>query len=171
MLPVVLLALLSWQSPAAEPPQRRFTSRSDLVVLHVAVVDPKSVLVPGLPREAFTIVEDGHPQTIRVLRERRHPRDRRPGVGQQRQHASQRAGVVAAATRFVKASHPDDEMFTINFNEHVWHGLPQDQPFTSDRQELMRALQRSTARGRTALFDALRTSLHHLEKGSARRRR
>ena len=170
MLPAVLLVLLAWQSPAADPPQQRFTSRSDLVVLHVAVVDSKSVLVPGLPREAFTIVEDGHPQTIEFFESVDTPVTVGLVLDNSVSMHRNRAGVVAAATRFVEASHPDDEMFTINFNEHVWHGLPRDQAFTSDRQELMRALQRSTARGRTALFDALRASLHHLEKGQRQKK-
>jgi Ca-activated chloride channel family protein len=56
-------------------------------------------------------------------------------------------------------------MFTINFNERVWQGLPEGQMFTSDRAELARALEKSVARGRTALFDALTAALTQLEAG------
>jgi VWFA-related protein len=78
--------------------------------------------------------------------------------------------VIAAATSFVDASNPQDEMFTINFNEDVWPGLPHGLPFTSDRDELKRALLRAGTRGRTALFDALRTSLEHLQSGQRQKK-
>jgi len=34
------------------------------------------------------------------------------------------AEVTAAARTFVKLSNPDDEMFVVNFNEHVTLGMP-----------------------------------------------
>jgi Ca-activated chloride channel family protein len=56
-------------------------------------------------------------------------------------------------------------MFTINFNERVWPGLPDGMPFTSDPNELKQAIARSGARGQTALFDALGAGLRHLASG------
>jgi Ca-activated chloride channel family protein len=76
-----------------------------------------------------------------------------------------RAAVIAAGTSFAQSSHPDDEMFTVNFNERVWPGLPDGMNFTSDRAELERALNRAGARGQTALFDAVTFGLRHLGLG------
>lgn len=165
MLPLIFLGLLVTQTPAAQEPQGRFTSRSDLVVLHVAVLDSKAEFVPGLPREAFTVYDTGRPQTIGFFEDS----DSAVTVGLVLDSSismhRNRDAVIAAGISFAEASHPDDEMFTINFNEHVWPGLPRDQPFTSDREALKLALRESTARGRTALFDALRTALRHLDTG------
>ena len=71
---------------------------------------------------------------------------------------------------FAGSSHPADELFTLNFNERVWPGLPPDRPFTSDREELRRALERSTTRGRTALFDAIAMGLRRLDEGHKTRK-
>jgi VWFA-related protein len=48
--------------PAEETP--RFPSGVDLVTVDVVVTDKKGTPVPNLPREAFTVEEDGTPQTI-----------------------------------------------------------------------------------------------------------
>ena len=42
----------------------RFPSGVDLVTVDVVVTDRKGVPIPDLPRDAFTILEDGAPQTI-----------------------------------------------------------------------------------------------------------
>jgi VWFA-related protein len=79
--------------------------------------------------------------------------------------------VIAAAAAFVEASHPQDEIFALAFNEHVRSALPPDQPFTSDVHTLREALDRSIrARGRTALYDAVLAGLDYLSRGSRARR-
>jgi Ca-activated chloride channel homolog len=47
----------------------------------------------------------------------------------------------------------------------VWDGLPPSMPFTTNVDDLRAALGRTTARGKTALFDALRSALKHLNDG------
>jgi len=81
-----------------------------------------------------------------------------------------RPGLIAAGTKFADSSRPDDEMFTINFNENVWPGLPPGKLFTSDREEIKRALERTTARGQTALFDAIAAALKVLETGQRQKK-
>src|SRR4029077_2443232 len=41
-----------------------FRSQTDLVALYVSVFDQADHLVTGLPREAFTVTEDGRPRSI-----------------------------------------------------------------------------------------------------------
>jgi hypothetical protein len=51
---------------AAAGTQVRFQAQSDLAVLHVSVSDDHGS-VPGLTRDAFTVIEDGIPQPIAVF--------------------------------------------------------------------------------------------------------
>ena len=57
---VLLLALIA-QAQRSAP---TFSSRSDLVVLHVSVLDGRAGFVGGLPREAFVVREDGRQREI-----------------------------------------------------------------------------------------------------------
>jgi Ca-activated chloride channel homolog len=150
-----------------QDPQGRavFSSRSELVVIHATVTDRKSGFVAGLPREAFTVYEDGVPQPIGFFENADSPATVGLVIDSSGSMQTRRDSVVAAGMAFALSSHPDDEMFTINFNEKVWPGLPPPQRFTSDRQELREALLRSSSRGLTALFDAIRTALTQLESG------
>lgn len=163
MTPLLLLSLLVQQPRAA------FVSRSDLVVLRVSVVDRQG-LVGGLPREAFVVHDDGRPQEIQFFENEDTPVTVGLVIDCSGSMQTRRDGVIAAGLAFASSSHPADELFTLNFNEAVWPGLPADRPFTSDREELKRALDRSVTRGQTALFDAIAAGLHHLDRGTRTRR-
>jgi Ca-activated chloride channel family protein len=149
----------------AQDAPKVFSSRSEVVVVHVTVTDGKLRPVAGLPREAFAVYEDGQPENVTFF----HNEDNPVTVGlvldcsgsMQRK----RDAVIAAGMAFARSSHPKDELFTVNFNEGVWDGLPPSVPFTTDGDELYAALQRTTARGQTALFDAVRAALKHLDQG------
>ena len=39
--------------------------------------------------------------------------------------------VITGGTAFARSSHPEDELFTIHFNENVKYGLPATVPFTN----------------------------------------
>jgi VWFA-related protein len=73
--------------------------------------------------------------------------------------------IVTAALTFVAESNPNDEVFIVNFNDRVIMGLPDGVPFTGDRSLLREALLMNPAQGRTALYDALKTALNHIEEG------
>jgi Ca-activated chloride channel homolog len=150
---------------AAQQPPPVFASHSELVVLHVSVVDRKSGFVSGLPQVAFRVYEDGRPQQVSLFRNEDSPATIGLVIDCSGSMRRKRDAVIAAGLAFAKSSHPQDEMFTINFNERVWPGLPDDVPFTNRLEELRDALQRSSARGETALFDGVRAALRHLDKG------
>ena len=172
---IVVVHALAIVAPAAgqqgtQPPGATFSSRSDLVVLHVTVLDRASGFVAGLPREAFTVYENGRPQHIAFFRNEDSPVTAGLVIDGSTSMHRKRDAVIAAGIAFAQSSHPEDQLFTVHFNERVWYGLPPDQPFTSDPGELRSALQRSTARGRTALFDALALALEHVERGDAQKK-
>ena len=162
------LAQVAAQQP--QPGRPLYSSRSDLVVLQVTVVDEKSRTVAALPREAFTVFEDGVPQPISFF----HQEDRPATVGFVIDGSSsmqrKRDAVIAGGLAFAASTHPDDEIFSVHFNERIWFGLPSDRAFTSDAAELRTALLKSTARGRTAVVDAIAEGLHHIERGTRDRK-
>jgi VWFA-related protein len=170
------VAVLLWSAGAAlpatsqdPPPHALFSSRTDLVVLHVSVVDRKSGFVSGLSREAFTVYEDGKPQAIQFFRNEDTPVTVGLAIDNSGSMQPKRDAVIASGLAFADSSHPQDEMFTMNFNERVWPGL-RGHPFTSDHGELRAALAASTARGQTALFDAIAASLSQLAGGHQQKR-
>ena len=75
-----------------------------------------------------------------------------------------RADVIAAAMSFAQSSNPRDQMFVVNFNEHVSYGLPPELPFTDRPDQLQFALSAIKTIGETALYDAIVTALDHLKQ-------
>ncbi len=167
-MPFWLIFTLLTQAPAQ--PRASFSSRSELVVLRVSVVDKRAGFVSGLPREAFAVQEDGRPQPIQFFENEDTPVTVGLVIDNSGSMQNRRDGVIAAGMAFAESSHPADELFTLNFNEKVWPGLPEGQAFTSDRAELRRALERALTRGQTALFDAIAMGLERLDDGHRTRK-
>ena len=167
VLSLVLLSLAAAQSPQ---PRATFSSRADLVVVHVAVLDKRAGFVAGLPREVFTVHEDGRPQPIKFFEHEDTPVTVGLVIDSSQSMAPRRDAVIAAGMAFAESSHPGDEMFTVNFNERVWRGLAKEHPFTRDHEELRDALAKTGSRGKTALFDALQSALEQLDAGSESRK-
>jgi VWFA-related protein len=147
-----------------------YTSHADLVVLHVSVLDRHAGYVSNLPRDAFSVTEDGRPQQIEFFQHEDTPVTVGLVIDSSGSMRRRRESVIAAGMAFAASSNPADELFTINFNERVWPGLDEGQDFTSDGDTLRHALDRSTARGQTAFFDALSAAMRHLEKGHESRK-
>jgi len=160
---LLLLSLLSQSHPI-------YVSHSDLVVLHVSVLDRHAGYISDLPRDAFAVMEDGRPQHIEFFEHEDTPVTVGLVIDSSGSMVRRRDSVIAAGMAFAASSNPADELFTINFNEHVWPGLADDQEFTSDEDTLRHALDRAGARGKTALFDALATAVRHLDKGHESRK-
>jgi Ca-activated chloride channel homolog len=163
---LLLLGLLA-QNPQPRP---TFSARSELVVLRVSVVDRRAGFVSGLPRDAFVVREDGHPQSIDFFENEDTPVTVGLIIDNSGSMQPRRDAVIAAGLAFAESSNPEDELFTLNFNERVWPGLPPGRQFTSDRDELKRALERSVTRGQTALFDAIASGLRQLDQAHRTRR-
>lgn len=137
-------------------------ANTDLVVLHVAVLDGKSRFVAGIPEDRFKIYEDGVPQTIRIFTNE----DRTTTIGLVIDNSgsmqNKRADVMTAGLAFARASNPLDEFFVVHFNERVWVGVPEGAPVMRGPEVLTEALSHIGAYGRTALYDAVERGLQHL---------
>lgn len=133
---------------------------SRLVVLHTTVRDKKDHLVTDLTQSDFQVFEDGQQQTLKVFRREDVPVSLGILVDNSGSMRDKRLKVNAAAVDFVKASHPQDEVFIVNFNDEAFL----DRPFTHDIALLQDALQRIDARGGTAFFDAIMMSQDYLSE-------
>jgi len=149
-----------------EQPQD-FIIRSDvrLVLLDVSVKDRHGGLVPGLTQSNFVILENGEPQTITVFASRDVPVTIGLLIDESRSMRSKRADVLSAAETLIETSNPLDEIFVLNFNDVVKHGLPDSVLFSDNLDQLRAALERGTPQGRTALNDAVAEGLQQLALG------
>jgi Ca-activated chloride channel homolog len=137
-----------------------FRSDAELVVLHATVLDASGRLVTGLPKNAFRVYENGTEQELKVFRQEDAPVSIGLVIDDSGSMTDKRQKVAAAAMALIEASHPDDEVFVIHFNEKSYL----DTDFTHEREQLERALQTFTTHGTTAMRDAVRMAIEHLER-------
>jgi VWFA-related protein len=159
---MLLAALAAPLSARQEPASPSFRSQANLVVLQVAVLDKRSMLVPGLTEQQFVVYEDGVKQNVKFFVSEDRPVAVGLVVDNSTSMMNKRAAVAAAADAFAMSCNPDDALFTMNFNERSWLGLPPAVPFTSDRAILRETLAGLQARGTTALYDGLSAALDHV---------
>ena len=169
---VVLVMLLCTQGIGAQvpEPQAVFKSESDLVILHVNVFNGRSDAVPDLPQDAFTVFEDEQRQVITFFSSADVPVTVGLVLDNSSSMITRLPMVIAGGDAFARSSHPEDELFTLHFNEHIRFGLPAGVPFTSNQTLLKAALQRYGAGGRTAFHDAVIAGLDHLEFATHQKR-
>ena len=137
-----------------------FHKEVDEVVLHATVVDDKQRMVTNLDKSAFTVYEDGKPQTITSFRHEDIPVAMGVVIDNSGSMREKRDKVNKAAINLVRASNPQDQVFIVNFNDEYYL----DQDFTGDLNKLREALEKVETRGGTALYDAVVASADHLKK-------
>jgi Ca-activated chloride channel family protein len=161
---LVLPGLLTG-SPSEEPSD--YTIRSDvrLVLLDVSVKAREGNFVSGLSKQDFTIFENSRPQPITVFAHDDVPVTVGILVDESLSMKPKRPEVLLAAQTFIEESNPRDEIFVLNFNDKVTHGLPAPVLFSDNVQQLRSALYRGIPEGKTALFDAVVAGFDQLERG------
>lgn len=173
VLSLILLSICSVVVPGSCPAlpstpakvQAKITVTSALVVLPVKVTDDKGMFVDGLKAENFRVFEDGRPQNVALFRDEDTPVTVGLIVDHSRSMGPKLPGVIAAVRTFAHSSNPEDEMFVVDFNENVSVELLEGKAFTSDAAELEKAVSAVSARGQTALYDAVIEGLTHIELG------
>lgn len=134
----------------------------DEVLLHATVQDDKNHLVTNLDRGAFTVYEDGKPQSIISFHNEDIPVAMGIVIDNSGSMREKRNKVNQAALNLVRSSNPKDEVFVVNFNDEYYL----DQDFTNDLLKLKEALEKIDARGGTALYDAVVASGDHLKRNA-----
>jgi Ca-activated chloride channel homolog len=160
----------SAQEPLPPPDAHGIAVKSELVVLPVRVVDAHGDFVPGLKLDNFRVYEDGRPQRLSVFQQEDAPVTVGLVVDHSRSMGSKLAGVTAAILAFAQSSNPKDEMFVVDFNDKVSLELPNGDLFTHDPKELAKTLAAVSARGQTALYDAVNEGLNHLQLASGNKK-
>lgn len=149
-----------------QPSHPDFSANSRMVVVPVTVMNRHGALVDGLPRDAFTVSEDGVGQQIRSFNEEDAP----VSLGIVLDLSGSMRGVLGIAReslrRFVALSNPYDEAFlnSVSTRPREWSG------FTADLDDLFRSVASEGATGRTALIDTIWLALDRLRSAQNARR-
>lgn len=159
----------SGQQPGAQEPNGQepngndqgmfvFKKQVEEVILHATVVDEHQHPVGGLDKGAFTVFERGVQQPITSFRREDVPVAMGILVDNSGSMLDKREKITQAVMNLIRASNPQDEIFVVNFSQQPYL----DQDFTSDANLLQAALHQVSARGSTALYDAIVASAVHL---------
>jgi Ca-activated chloride channel family protein len=163
LLPVIVAAAVGALTHATAA---QFSTTTNLVVLTVRVTDGDGQHVSGLDQRSFAVYEDGRPQTISLFADEDAPVTVGLIIDSSVSMWAISDKLIAGATAFAEASHPDNDLFAIAFNDERWPALPVREPFTSDASVLRAALPKVVKpRGRTALFDAINAGLEYADRG------
>jgi Ca-activated chloride channel homolog len=136
-----------------------FKRQVEEVVLHATVVDDQRRLVSDLDRSKFAVVDGGVPQAITSFRREDVPVAMGIVVDNSGSMREKRDRVSQAVLNLIRASNPKDQIFVVNFGQEPYL----DQDFTSDLNLLQAALHQVSAKGSTALYDAIVASAVHLQ--------
>ena len=141
---LLLAAVATLQAPT-------FHAEARLVVLHVSVRNARGEIVTTLDRDAFSVYENGKRQPITVFRRDDIPVSVGLLIDNSGSMRTLRPAVEAAALAFANASHPDDELFVVNFADKA-------QPRRAAHQRqggAERSIARVDSIGGTAMRDAV----------------
>jgi VWFA-related protein len=151
------------QAPTGDQVQRSggtYTLRTEVgeVRLNASVVDGNGRVVQTVPRDAFTVYEDGVVQNIASFRHEDLPVSLGILIDSSGSMYDKRAAVGKASLELIKLSNPSDEAFLVDFS---WEAFI-DQDFTRDIKKLAEGLNYVKASGGTAIYDAVVASADYL---------
>lgn len=175
ILLLIVLPSIAWTQqspPASNHSADSYTIRVNVsdVVLHPTVESNDGLPVLGLGKDNFQIYENGVLQPIGFFSHEDIPVTVGLVVDNSGSIRPKRPDIVSAAVAFARSSNPRDQMFVINFNEHVSLGLPPGTMFTDQPEQLEAALSKTRAEGLTALYDAISAGFEQLKKGNRDKR-
>ncbi|HTQ61254.1 MAG TPA: VWA domain-containing protein [Candidatus Solibacter sp.] len=130
----------------------------DLALVNVTVTDPYNRLVTGLDKENFRVFEDNVEQEIVSFSSEDVP----ISIGVVFDFSGSMSNKVGkareAAVQFFKTANPQDEFFLVSFNERA----ELTSAFTNSVEDLQSSLMLTSAKGRTALLDAIYLGLSQM---------
>lgn len=164
MLVIALLGSAFCLSPFASQERPTFKAASELVVLHVSVRDRGGRYITGLTRDAFTVIDDGKPQTLEMFSAEEVPATVGFLIDNSNSMRPSRERVVAAAVAFAQHAHPQDEIFALTFNESVQEAWRPRMVSEMNPAMFASAMTSAiTARGMTAIYDGIMSGLARLQ--------
>lgn len=134
-------------------------------VLVTAVVTDGQQFVRGLRREAFRVLEDGAPQSITHFAAENIPLEMIVAVDASASMTAAMPTLKLAVKKFLDALSPSDQVTLLAFNDDVFVLAGRD----ADASSRLEAVDRLTAWGGTALYDAFTRAIDLLGRGRGRR--
>lgn len=138
------------QTPTPQRPAK-FRAEVDQVVLHAAVYDQEIQLVPGLEKQDFLVLEDKVKQELTYFGQEDVPTTIGLVLDISGSMRSKMSMVNEAVKLFLEASHPENELFLIEFDDEI----VLEETFTRDVEDIRDAVDNIVPRGGTALYDAI----------------
>ena len=173
-LPVAVLTSLVLLAGAVCPQAQvvkggRMRKEVDLVSVWVTVQDTSGRPLAGLPREAFTVFDEGTQQEVAVFEaETQQPLDMALMIDTSLSAAKEMEFEGAAALRFIrKLVRPQDSLAVYTFAERV----DRLTPYTSSTTTLESGLKRMASGAGTSLYDAIYLASGELTRRPPGRRR
>ena len=130
----------------------------DLALVNVTVTDPYNRLVTGLQPENFRIFENNVEQEIQYFSSEDVPISIGVIFDTSGSMTNKVGKAKEAALQFFKTANPQDEFFLVGFNERA----ELMSAFTDSVEDLQSRLLSASARGRTALLDAIYLGLSEM---------
>src|SRR5712692_10056479 len=134
----------------------------ELALVNVTVTDPYNRLVTGLEPDNFRIFEDNIEQEVVNFSSEDVP----ISIGVILDHSGSMANKLGkakqAAFQFFKTANPQDEFFLVGFNDRA----QLLSPFTHNVEDLQSGLLSASAKGRTALLDAIYLGISQMRGAS-----
>ena len=149
--------------------QSIITVHTELVVVPAVVTDARGQLVTGLTQDNFHVREDGRPAQLVAFHHGEGTMTLGLIVDRSGSMRSKTEALFAVVSRLLQAARSDDELFAVDFNDHVSLALPEAQAFTNAGGGLLTAIAAIPAEGQTALYDGVAVGLEHLQLGHAER--
>src|SRR6266436_1339893 len=131
----------------------------DLAVVNVTVTDPYNRIVTGLEADNFRIFEDKIEQEVVNFSSEDVPISIGVILDLSGSMANKLDKAKEATFQFLKGANPQDEVFLVGFNEHA----EVLSPFTNNVESLQARLLSASAKGRTALLDAIYLGLSQMQ--------
>ncbi len=144
-----------------------FTTETNLVPVHVTILDRNGKLVTNIPQSAFKIFEDNVEQPLKLFKPEDVPVSMCIILDNSASMNEKRARVAAAALALVRASNPEDEVCIVDFNDESYLDLS----FTSDIKKMEEALAKLDSRGATAMRNAIAATLDYMKKDAKREKK
>jgi Ca-activated chloride channel family protein len=166
----IAASLLAWGQGVTSHRRPTFPVGIELIRLSVSVTDDRNHYVGGLAESDFAVFEDGVRQELSFFTREPLPLSVALLIDCSASMDEKLPVAQAAGVRFFRTLGPEDAGQVVQFNDRIV--VLQD--FTSARAPLEEAINRTTAAGPTALYNALYVTLKQLRShgspGSPRRR-
>ena len=142
-----------------------FRSNTQTVPVFATVIDAERRLVPSLDKNAFTILDNGKPQEITFFLNEIQPFTAVIMLDTSLSMTANIGRLRAAAEQFLIRMLPEDKGQVGAFNDKIQFSGE----FTSDRDELIGALQELQFGNPTKLYDAISESMDRLKNVDSRK--